>query len=151
MTTFIRLAAVTIACLVMQASFAVTIPAGTTLVVRTLHNISSIDAPGRTISMQLDRDVVVNGKVALPAGTKISGRVETSKRTRTRSSSQELTVNITNAQVHGRTVAIKTTGAVNPGNPFARTTRRGVQVSTYSYQVPSGTKLQFRLAQPVEF
>jgi hypothetical protein len=149
MTTFIRLAAVSIACLVTQASFAVTIPAGTTLVVRTLHNISSIDAPGRTISMQLDRDVVVNGKVALPAGTKISGRVETSKRTR--SSSQELTVNITNAQVHGRTVAIKTTGAVNPGNPFARTTRRGVQVSTYSYQVPSGTKLQFRLAQPVEF
>jgi hypothetical protein len=150
MTTFIRLATAGIACLAFQACFAVTIPAGTTLVVRTLHNISSIDAPGRVIAMQLDKDVVVNGKVALPAGTKISGRVETSKRTGTRSSSQELTVNITDAQVHGRTVAIKTTGAVNPGNPFARTTRRGVQVSTYSYQVPARTKLQFRLAQPLE-
>lgn len=150
MTTFIRFAAAAIACLTMQASFAVTIPSGTTLVVRTLHNISSVDTPGRAVAMQLDRNVVVNGKVALPAGTKISGRIETSKRTRTRSISQELTVNITNAQVHGRTVAINTTGAVNPGNPFARTTQRGVQVSTYSYQVPTGTRLQFRLAQPLQ-
>ena len=74
----------------MQASFAVTIPAGTTLVVRTLHNISSVDAPGKAVSMQLVKDVVVNGKVALPLGTKISGRIETSKRTRTPTRSQRL-------------------------------------------------------------
>ena len=150
MTTFIRLVAAGIACLAVQASFAVTIPAGTTLVVRTLHNISAVDAPGKAVAMQLDKNVVVNGKVALPAGTRISGRVETSKRTSIPSRSQRLTVNITDAQVHGRTVAIKTTGAVSPGNPFARTTRRGVQVSTYSYQVPAGAKVQFRLAKPLE-
>ena len=150
MTTFIRLVAAGIACLAVQCSFAVTIPAGTTLVVRTLHNISAVDAPGKALAMQLDKDVVVNGKVALPAGTKISGRVETSKRTSIPSRSQRLTVNITDAQVHGRTVAIKTTGAVSLENPFARTTRRGVQVSTYSYQVPAGAKVQFRLAKPLE-
>ena len=150
MSSFIRLAVASIACLVVQASFAVTISAGTTLVVRTLHSISSVDTPGRAVAMQLDGNVVVNGKVALRAGTTISGRIETSKRTRTRSSSQELTVNITDARVHGRTVPIKTTGAVNPGNPFARTTQRGVQVSTYSYQVPAGTRLQFRLAQALQ-
>jgi len=150
MTTFIRLVAAGIACLAVQCSFAVTIPAGTTLVVRTLHNISAVDAPGKAVAMQLDKDVVVNGKVALPAGTKISGRVETSKRSRTLTRSQSLTVNITDAQVHGRTVAIKTTGAVSLENPFARTTRRGVQVSTYSYQVPAGAKVQFRLAKPLE-
>jgi hypothetical protein len=100
--------------------------------------------------MQLDKDVVINGKVALPVGTKISGRVETSKRTRSPTRSQRLTVNITDAQVHGRTVAIKITGAADLENPFARTTQRGVQVSTYSYQVPVGTKVQFRLAQPLE-
>src|SRR6516225_4092697 len=94
-----------------SASFGATIPAGTTLVVRTLHSVSTADAPGKAVAMQLDKDVVVNGKVALPAGTKISGRVETSKRTRTPTRSQDLTVNITGAQVHGRTVAIKTTGA----------------------------------------
>jgi hypothetical protein len=150
MTTFIRLAAASIGCLAMQASFAVTIPAGTTLVVRTLHSVSTADAPGRAVRMQLDRNVVVNGKVALPAGTKISGRIETSKRTRTPTRSQDLTVTITDAQVHGRTVAIKTTGAANLENPFARTTQRGVQVSTFNYQVPSGTTMQFRLASPLE-
>lgn len=150
MTTFVRLATVAVACLIMQAAIAVTIPAGTTLVVRTLHNVSTADAPGKTIAMQLDKDVAVNGKVALPAGTKISGRVETSKRTSSRTNSQDLTMNITGAQVDGRNVPIKTTGAANPGNPLARTTRRGVQVSTYNYQVPMGTRMQFRLAQPIQ-
>ena len=150
MTTFIRLVAAGIACLAVQASFAVIIPAGTTLVVRTLHNISAVDAPGKSVAMQLDKDVVVNGKIALPAGTKISGRIETSKRSRTLTREQSLTVNITDAQVHGRTVAIKTTGAVDLENPYARTTHRGVQISTYSYQVPLGTKVQFRLAQPLQ-
>jgi hypothetical protein len=151
MSTFIRLAAASIACLAMQASFAVTIPAGTTLVVRTLHNISSVDAPGKAVAMQLAQDVVVNGKVALPRGTKIFGHVETSKRTHTPTRSQSLTVNISDAQVHGRTVAIKTTGAANLENPMARTTQRGVQVSTYSYQVPAGARVQFRLAQPLNY
>jgi hypothetical protein len=149
MTTFIRLVAAGIACLAVQASFAVTIPAGTTLVVRTLHNISAVDAPGKAVAMQLDKNVVVNGKVALPAGTRISGRVETSKRTHLPTRSQKLTVNIIDAQFHGRTVAIKTTGAANLENPLARTTQRGVQVSTFSYVVPVGTRIQFRLAQPL--
>ena len=51
---------------------------------------------------------------------------------------------------NGRTVAIKTTGAANLENPLARTTHRGAQISTYSYQVPVGTKIQFRLAQPLQ-
>jgi hypothetical protein len=150
MTTFIRLAVASIACLATQASFAVTIPAGTTLVVRTLHNISAVDAPGKEVAMELDKDVVVNGKVALPAGTKISGRIQTSKRTGSAMRSPKLTVNITDAQVHGRSVAIKTTGAAELENPFARTTRHGVQVSTHHYQVPLRTKVQFRLAQPLD-
>ena len=148
MTNFIRFAAVGIACLTMQAALAVTIPAGTTLVVRTLQGISSGDNAGTRIRMQLDADISVKGTVALPAGTKISGRVESSKRGLTRD--QKLTVNITDAQVQGRTVALKTTGAVELQNPYARTTQRGVTVSRYSYQVPAGTKVQFRLAHPLQ-
>ena len=148
MSTFIRLVAKGIACLAKQAALAVTIPAGTTLVVRTLQGISSGDMAGTSIRMQLDNEISLKGTVALPAGTKISGRVESSKRGLTRD--QKLTVNITDAQVHGRTVAIKTTGAVELQNPYARTTQRGVQVSKYSYQVPAGTKIQFRLAQPLQ-
>ena len=148
MSTFIRLVATGIACLTMQAALAVTIPSGTTLVVRTLQGIASGDMAGTSVRMQLDNDIVVKGTVALPAGTKISGRVDSSKRGLTRD--QKLTVNITDAQVHGHTVTIKTTGAVELQNPFARTTQRGVQVSKYSYQVPAGTKIQFRLAQPLQ-
>ena len=148
MITFIRLVVVSIACLTMQAAVAVTIPAGTTLVVRTLQGISSGDMAGTSIRMQLDKDIVVKGTVALPVGTKISGRVETSKRGLTRD--QKLTVNITDAQVKGGKATIKTTGAVELQNPYARTTQRGVSVSRYSYQVPAGTKIQFRLAQPLQ-
>jgi hypothetical protein len=150
MSTFIRLAAAIIACLIAQASFAVTIPAGTTLVVRTLHNVFTGDAPGKAVATKLDKDILVNGKVALPAGTPISGRVITSKRTGSLTSSPDLTVDITTAQIHGRTVAIKTTGAATLGNPLARTTRRGVSVSGYNYPVPLGTRIQFRLAQPLQ-
>ena len=148
MTTFIRLTAAGIAYLTMQAALAVTIPAGTTLVVRTLQGISSGDMAGTGIRMQLANDIVVKGTVALSAGTKISGRVESSKRGLTRD--QKLTVNITDAQVHGGNVTIKTTGPVELQNPYARTTQRGVTVSKYSYQVPAGTKVQFRLAQPLQ-
>ena len=148
MTTFIRFATVGIACLTMQAALAVTIPAGTTLVVRTLQGISSGDMAGTRIRMQLDNNISVKGTVALPAGTKISGRVESSKRGLTRD--QKLTVNITDAQVHRGSVTIKTTGPVELRNPYARTTQHGVQVSKYSYQVPAGTKMQFRLAEPLQ-
>jgi len=148
MTTFIRFATVGIACLTMQAALAVTIPAGTTLVVRTLQGISSGDMAGTRIRMQLDNNISVKGTVALPAGTKISGRVESSKRGLTRD--QKLTVNITDTQVHRGSVTIKTTGPVELQNPYARTTQHGVQVSKYSYQVPAGTKMQFRLAEPLQ-
>jgi hypothetical protein len=66
-----------LAFLTVDASFGVTIPAGTLLVVQTLHNIASIDAPGTRFPAELAKDVVVNGKVVLPVGTKASGKVAT--------------------------------------------------------------------------
>jgi hypothetical protein len=127
-------------------AFGVTIPAGTPLVVRTLHGMSSIDAPGTRFPAELAKDVVVNGKVVLPVGTKVSGQVATSKRTHT--SSQRFSVNITDVQVGGRSLPIKTAGAVGV-EQSTHQTRRGVPVSTYSYQVPSGRKIEFRLARPL--
>jgi hypothetical protein len=147
-SSHIALAVASISVLAVGSSFGAMVPAGTALAVRTLRPFTSIDTPGRPVPMELANDVVIGKKVILAAGTKINGEVVTSKRMQM--SKQTLMVDITGAQVHGRTVAIKTTGAVNPGNPFARTTRRGVAVSTYSYQIPAGTKLQFRLAQPLE-
>jgi len=144
--TLIWIGIASLALLALDTAFGVTIPAGTPLVVRTLHGISSIDAPGTPFPARLDKNVVVNGKVVLPVGTKVSGKVATSKRTHT--SSQRFSVDITHVEVGGRSLPIKTAAAVGLENT-AYQTRRGVSVSTASYQVPSGRKIEFRLAQPL--
>jgi hypothetical protein len=144
--TLIRIGIASLAFLTSDMSFGATVPAGTPLVVRTLHGISSIDAPGTRFPAELEKDVVVNGKVVLPVGTKVSGQVATSKRTHT--SSQRLSVDITDVQVGGRSLPIKTAGAIGL-EQSAHKTRRGVSVSTYSYQVPSGRRIEFRLAKPL--
>jgi hypothetical protein len=142
----IRMAITTVVLLSVERSFAVTIPAGTTLVVQTLLTINSVDYPGRSVPSQLEKDVVVNGKTVLPAGTKFSGKIETSKASI--ASKKTLTVNLTEVQTGGRAVPVKTTGACRLENP-RYTSRRGVTVSTYSYQVPAGARMEFRLAQPL--
>jgi hypothetical protein len=126
-------------------SSAATIPAGATLVVQTLDPISSVDAPGRRFRAQLATDVTVNGKVVLPSGTKVSGKVETSRRTTM--ASQQLTVNITDVELAGRTVSVKTAGAHQLSNGLK--TRRGVSVSRHSYVVAAGRKIDFKLAAPL--
>jgi hypothetical protein len=142
----IALAIASIALLTMGNSLGATVPAGTTLVVRTVRGFSSIDAPGTPVPMELATGVAVGGKTVLPAGTKFDGQVVTSRRTHT--STQRLTVNITSVQTGGRSVPIKTTGAVGVEDPRFKT-RHGTQISGYSYQVPSRTKVAFHLAQPL--
>src|SRR5450432_457658 len=134
-----------LAWLVPHDSSAATVPAGTTLIVQTLDAISSVDAPGTRFAAQLANSVVVNGKVILPAGTKLSGKIETSRRMV--SSSQRLTVNLSDVQVGGRAVPIKTTGARELSNDFK--TRRGVSVSRAAYTVAAGKRMEFQLAQPL--
>jgi hypothetical protein len=128
-----------------QDSPAATVPAGTTLIVQTLNAVSSTDAPGTRLTVQLGNSVAVNGKVILPAGTKLSGKVETSRRIV--SSTQRLTVNLTEVVVGGRAVSIKTTGARELSNDFQ--TKRGISVSRAAYTVPAGKRIEFHLAQPV--
>jgi hypothetical protein len=142
---FHLLALVTFAWLTGQSN-AATIPAGATLVVQTLQPISSVDAPGKPFRAQLAIPITANGKVVLPVGTELSGKVVTSRRLA--SSSQRLTVNLTEIQFGGRAVPIKTTGAILLENNSFKT-RSGVPVSRAGYQVASGRKMEFRLAEPV--
>lgn len=134
-----------LASLVPQDSPGATVPAGTVLVVRTLDAVVSTDTPGTRFSAQLATNVAVNGKVILPAGTKVSGKIETSRRTV--SSTQRLTVNLTDVQVGGRAVPIKTTGARPLSNDYQ--TKRGIAVSRAAYTVPAGKQIEFQLAQPL--
>jgi len=136
-------------CLSITAAFlsAATVPAGTTIVVRTGVTISSRDRVGRTFVTQLDQNVAVQGKTLLPAGTKVLAKVKTSQADSRRP--DPLTVNLTSVSIAGQTVTIKTDGAfqVEAKPRTARQMRTGVSVG--SFTVPSGTKMQFRLAQPL--
>jgi hypothetical protein len=136
-----------LAWLVPQDSPAATVPAGTTLIVQTLDAVSSTDVVGTRFATQLASNVTVNGKVILPAGTKVSGKIETSRRPA--SSSQRLTVNLTHVQIGDRAVPIRTTGARILSNDYK--TKRGIEVSRAAYTVPAGKRIEFQLAQPLNF
>lgn len=144
---FVLVGLTSLAMLVPQYSLAATVPAGTTLIVQTLDAVSSTDVPGTRFAAQLAKNVAVNGKVIVPAGTKVSGKIETSRRLA--SSSQRLTVNLTDVQAGGRAVPIKTTGARPLSNDYK--TKRGIEVSRASYTVPAGKRIEFQLAQPLNF
>lgn len=137
----------TLVWLIPQDSPGATVPAGTVLIVQTMDAVSSMDRPGMRFATRLAKNVGINGKVVLPAGTKVSGKVETSNRMM--GSSQRLTVNLTDVQIGGRAVPIKTSGPRPLSNDYK--TRRGVQVSRADYTVPAGKLIEFKLAQPLNF
>jgi len=128
-----------------SSSSAATIPSDTTLIVRTLTSISSRERVGRTFKAELDRDVVVNGHIVLPAGTPVSVVVASSLGDVRRSSA--LTVDLNAISIHGRTVETKTTGAykLQPRT----TTKRGVAVYGRDSIHPHSTRMAFRLAKPL--
>jgi hypothetical protein len=125
-------------------SLGATIPAGTVLVVRSLQTITSVDVVGTPFPVSLVHNVTVNGKVVLPAGTHISGKVVTSRRLH--HSKDKLTVDLTGIQLNGRTIPITTTGAQFLYN-FSTT--RGVPVTRSGYAVAAGKQIHFQLARPV--
>jgi hypothetical protein len=127
---------------------AATVPAGTPLIVRTGGAISSHATPGRHFTAMLDQSVTVNGRVLLPARTHLYGIIQTSRGSRSTTSSEPLTLNLTAVSANGRKVPIKTTGAVHPA--VAKTTRQSRGGFTFGENIlPAGTRLEFRLAQPL--
>src|SRR5258708_29450423 len=91
-------------------ALATTVPAGTSLVVKTLDTISSSETRGKKFPTVLLHDVAVKGRVVLPAGTKVTAKIVTSKRMS--SSAERLTVNLTDVMVGGHAIPLRTTGAV---------------------------------------
>ena len=122
---------------------AATIPAGTTLIARTVEPISSHERVGAPFRAELEQDVVVNGKVLLRAGTPVTGVVETSLRP---PSSGALRVNLKTIMVNGRSVPVQTTGAYRLDRFKSK---RGVSVSGREWNFPYRTRIAFQLAQPI--
>jgi hypothetical protein len=134
-------------CAGIATSFTATIPAGTTVVVRTLNTIHSTDRVGRTFTAQLDQDVAVNGKAVLRAGTKFHGRIEASQANPR--NSQPLTLNLTDVSVNGRTIPVKTVSGFQVQHVSMHGGARARGISVGPFLAPHGTKLEFRLAQPL--
>src|ERR1700720_3011379 len=90
------------------ASFAVsclnaaTIPAGTTLTVSTVSLITSKDVVRRSFEAKLAQDVSVKGNVVLKAGTKVFGKIASSRANPRKS--EPLTVELASIDVNGRRI-----------------------------------------------
>jgi hypothetical protein len=137
---------------IVSASFAVsclnaaTIPAGTTLTVSTVSLITSQDVVRRSFEAKLAQDVSVKGNVVLKAGTKVFGKIASSRANPRKS--EPLSVELASVSVNGRNVAVKTTSVEPHGPPqTARQVRYGHTAGTTV--VNPGTRMQFQLLQPV--
>ena len=128
--------------------FGATIPAGTTLVVRTSTAISSRDATGRKFQASLTHDVKGSDGIILPAGTMVTGVIQ-SPQVRIASTHRPLTLRLIDVQIGKQKVGIKTAPfEAQDTSPW--TGRHGrTQITGSAFLLPSGTILPFRLTQPV--
>ena len=153
---------------------AATLPAGTPLLVRTLDQVSSSDAPGKTFAAVLDTDLVAQGRTVAKAGTKVYGRVESSRSAGRALGRSKLALSLTRMVVRGRPVPIATgnfeQAGARSGRKTAGRTAAGAAVGAAfggaaagaaigaatgligkgeSVVAPAGTLFEFRLTQPV--
>jgi hypothetical protein len=134
------------ACAAASALNAATIPAGTTLTVSTVSAFSSKTVAGRSWEGKLARDVSARGQVMLKAGSKVFGKIASSRSNPRKN--EPLTVEVTSVSVNGRNVPVKT-DAFQPGSP--PTTGRQAQYghTAGTLVITPGTLMQFKLLQAV--
>jgi hypothetical protein len=133
-------------CVAASSMTAATIPAGTTLAVKTVSLITSQDSVGSSFEGKIAQDVTVKGTVLLKAGTKAFGKVRSSRRNPRKS--EPLSVELASVSVNGRNVPVKTSPVQPHGPPqTARQAHYGHTAGTTV--VNPQTLLQFQLLQPV--
>jgi len=127
---------------------AATIPAGTILTVSTVSLVTSQDVVRRSFEAKLAQDVSVKGNVVLKAGTKVFGKIASSRANPRKS--EPLSVELASIDVNGRRIGVKTNSVEPHGPPqTARQARYGHTAGTTA--VNPGTRMQFQLLQPVTF
>lgn len=159
------------------ATSTVTLPYGTTLLVRMMDSISSRNAPGATFTTKLEYNLVVNGVVAVKAGTIIYGKVQSSTQARRAVGKSTLDIRLAQIIVGGAPVPIATSGFQEAGEASIKKAMGGAAFgaavgaiadgsdgaakgaaigATASLlkkgqvvTIPPGTLLEFTLAQPV--
>src|SRR5215470_17546562 len=142
----IEFIAICCACFAASSLDGATIPAGTMLTVSTVSLISSQTVVGRSFEAKLAKNISVKGSVVLKAGTKVFGKI-TSSRANPRKSGP-LVVELSSIEVNGRKIPVKTNDIQPAGPP--RTARQAQYGHTAGTTVVNpGTTLQFQLLQAV--
>jgi hypothetical protein len=146
-TKVIAIISVVWACAVVSSLNAATIPAGTTITVSAVSSFTSKTPVGRSFEGKLARDVSVNGRVVLKAGSQAFGKIASSRHNPRRN--EPLTVELTSISVNGRNVTVKT-DEFQPGHPAmtGRQSRHGFTAGTLV--ITPGMLMQFQLLQPVK-
>ena len=125
---------------------AATIPTGTTLTVSTVSLVTSQSVVGRSFEAKLAQDVSVKGNVVLKAGTKVFGKIASSRANPRKSG--PLSVALASIEANGRRTPVKTNSVEPHGPPqTARQAQYGHTAGTTV--VNPGTRMQFQLLQPV--
>ncbi len=156
------------------APTAVTLPYGTTFLVRMMDSVSSHNAPGANFTTRLEYNRVADGVVAVPAGTVIYGRVQSSTQARRAIGKSTLDLRLALMVVGGSPIPIATSGFQEAGEASIRKAARGAAGGAaigaiagdagkgaaigatasllkkgQTITVPPGTLLEFTLTQPV--
>jgi hypothetical protein len=154
-----------------------TIPAGTMLLVRMMDSVSSQSAEGAKFTTKLEYDLVVNGAVAVKAGTVIYGKVQTSTQARRATGKSTLDIRLAQISAGGTPVPIVTSGFQQAGEASIKKAARGAAAGAaigaiadggdgagkgaaigataslvkkgQTVTIPPGTLLEFTLSQPV--
>lgn len=155
----------------------VTVPAGTTLLVRLADPVSSKDPQGKRFTTTLESDLAVNGAVVAKAGTKVYGRIQAAEQAGRLRGQSTLDLRLTEIAVGPNLVPLVTSGYTRAGersvNKAARGAAAGAAIGAIveddqgagkgaavgavagglkrgeTVSVNPGTLLEFKLQQPV--
>lgn len=160
-----------------SAPAAISVPAGTILLVRMVDGASSKDPKGKRFTTTLETDLVAGGVVVAKTGTKIYGRVESAQQARRFAGQSALDIRLTELAVGGSLVPIATGPYAQAGaNSLGKTARgaatgaaigaiadggdgagKGAAIGALAsglkrgeaVAIPPGTMLEFQLRQPL--
>lgn len=152
----------------------VTLPAGTTLLVRTVDPLSSQNQAGTTFSARLETDLSAGNVVAVKGGTMIYGKVQSSTQARRAVGQSTIDLRLTQLVVNGKQVPIGTSGYQQAGERSGAKAARGAAAGAavgavagdagkgaavgatvgaarrgQTISIPAGTLLEFTLTQPI--
>jgi len=121
----------------------ITVPVGTSLMVKTGEEVSSNDKPGRRFSATLQANLLSGEDVVADSGAQVYGQVASSKEIGRGIVAQhsDLVLTLTEINIEGTMYPI-TTGSFSEQSTSVILKRRAVVV-------PAGSLLEFKLTQPL--